>query len=439
MTSETLVTGWEASAPAADKPRQAVTMPAMVDPGGERRRWNLRLALTLLAAMACYAGIFLWVKPRLFHGNADFACFYRAGRMVLAGEGARIYDLAAEKVSDERWRSEFVQRGQDFHSLPFVFPPFSLALFAPLACLSYVKAELLWYVINVGLLFWIAFLLCGAQGIRGRPLPALLQLTPVFIPVDIALLQGQPAILLLLLFTLCYGWWRDGNEAACGAALALATIKPQFVVPLLLAVVWARRWRILAGFAATLMLLAGASCALSGWRTTLEFPQAVLHFAASPGIEHPGFMPNIRGLLCVLFGSLAAPASLKFAALALGVVMIPGAAVWLRRTFQSSLELSFSAMIALTCLTSYHSYLHDLSLLVLPFLLTAAYLATREWTWNRAVLAAAMAGIFLAPLAPTSFSQMVVALCGLQLVYVTALVVESRRASPVETRRAGTA
>ena len=59
-------------------------------------------------------------------------------------------------------------------------------------------------------------------------------------------------------------------------------------------------------------------------------------------------------------------------------------------------------MLAVTLLVSYHSYLHDFSLLLLPCFLLADYLAQCRWTMRDAGLAGLLVGFYVIPVAPTS-------------------------------------
>src|ERR1700756_3266662 len=59
----------------------------------DRRPHSTLVCFSALLALALYFATFLWLAPRIFWTAPDFACFYRAGRMVLRGAGAQVYDL----------------------------------------------------------------------------------------------------------------------------------------------------------------------------------------------------------------------------------------------------------------------------------------------------------------------------------------------------------
>ena len=263
-------------------------------------------ALILLAAavaIACYAAIWLWFQPIVFSTTkTDFSCFYRAGRMVMASDGARVYDLAAQREYDQRLGTSFVLEGRQF-SLPFVFPPYTLALFAPLSRLPYRAAEFLWYAANVGMLLALPFVLRQSLRSSSTSIAAQLLAPVFFLPAVLALMQGQPSILLLLLLAMTFAALDAGNETAAGVLLACAMFKPQLVLPLFVALIVWRKWKTLLATFWTGVALSAVSALIVGWRATLHYPRALLEFnrlSSAFGGEHPESMPTLRGVLHVL-------------------------------------------------------------------------------------------------------------------------------------------
>ena len=88
-------------------------------------------------------------------------------------------------------------------------------------------------------------------------------LGPVFfIPIIVGMVQGQTSTLTLFLFVLCYISVREGRDWIAGSALALAAIKPQFVIPALLVLAVAKYWRVIGSFLATSV---GLFAVFRGW------------------------------------------------------------------------------------------------------------------------------------------------------------------------------
>ena len=391
----------------------------------QRRRALLLLAAAV--AIAGYAAIWLWFQPIVFSTTqTDFACFHRAGRMVMAGDGARVYDLAAQREYDQRLGTSFVLQGRQF-SLPFVFPPYTLALFAPLSLLPYRAAQFLWFAANAGMLLLLPLVL--RKSLRSSSTSIAVQLlAPVFfLPAVLALMQGQPSILLLLLLAMAFAAFNAGNETAAGVILAFATFKPQLVLPMFVALIVWRKWRTLVAMFWTGVALSVVSALIVGWRATLHYPRALLefnHLSSALGGEHPESMPTLRGMLHVLIPQRSGIA-IAGITLAMSVALLLLFAVALKPTAAISAS-GYSLAIAVSCLLSYHAYLHDDSLLLLPILLIGQHLVHSRWKLTHTALALTIAGLYLIPVLPTSLSTTAMQMFAAMAMLAALLVIEIR-------------
>jgi len=364
------------------------------------RRANTWVLLSAAIAIGCYALIFCELRPRVFWANPDFAGFYRAGRMVLAGDGRQVYDLASQRAYDHKLQASLLRPGQRMVTLPFLFAPYTLLLFAPIARLPYGAAEATWFALNVCAILAVPLLLRERFRLRTGIVIAALLLSPFFVPVTLAMMHGQTSLLLLFLLTVVVVSLGRGNDTVAGIALAFATFKPQLALAVLVALLAARKFKALSAFGTTSVALLASSIAQLGWRGVLGFPRAIVEFEHLPSNvfqEHPEFMPNLRGLATAALPGwpkaelawLIAPVS----ALLLGIV-----AVLFARSSRHDYPLLFSILLTVTVLTSYHCYLHDASLLVLAGLLTVVHIDAQGWSTNRAALGTTMAAIFLLPI-----------------------------------------
>src|SRR5664279_293232 len=207
---------------------------------GARFLPSLAIGVLLLYSV----GTFIQQKRALLAGTSDFSCFYSAGKMVVTGNGSRIYDYEAQKEAQRPFFVPNLRRSV----LPFVFVPFVLVIFAPLAVLTYAHALMLWFALNVCLLISIPFLLRRRLNLSDSHLALALLVMTFFLPCSLSLAQGQPTILVLVLFTLAFLDLDEGHDFHAGCVLALTIFKPQFALPLLLALAITRRWKSLAGF-----------------------------------------------------------------------------------------------------------------------------------------------------------------------------------------------
>jgi Glycosyltransferase family 87 len=375
------------------------------------------IAAAVLIAIMGYLFVGLRVAPSVFaRSKNDFACFYRAGRMVVAGEGFRVYELPAEREYDDALGTKTVGADGKSVSLPFVFAPFTLLLFAPLAELPYRQADFAWYTLNAAILLALPFLLRKRLDLGPAAVVFALIAPFFFLPAILALIQGQPAILTLLLFALAYVDLGSGQELRAGCWLALASFKPQFVLPMLLALIVWRKKTMLLAFALTCAGLIVVSVPLVGWQATFGYPRALMRYASmagQPGGEHPASMPNLRGFLYSALDARVTPALLQLATLSISLMLMTGMAFLLKRQKQVSPE-GFSLVLIVTLLISYHSYLHDDSLLLLPCLILAREMLRSHKPGFQILASSTIAVVFIVPLAPTSLtmtaSQMFVAI-----------------------------
>ncbi len=370
-------------------------------------RRRILVAAALLVSVAAYAFVWSVLRPRVFAtSNADFSCFYRAGRMVTNGDGARVYNLHAEHEYDQALGMAATDPDGHRLHLPFVFAPFVLPVFAALSWLSYSDAALLWFAMNVGLLLVWSFLLSDPLHWSNTALALALFAPALFLPATLALLQGQPSIVLLLLFTLVYLDLTNGNDFRAGCWLAMATCKPQFALPMLLALVVWKKWRTIRAFCLSCLILFALSSAVVGWQAVLDYPRALLQFgrlAAYSGGEHPASMPNLRGAASALLPSTISPKATADITIAASLLLLAAMVLLLKRRVRFS-ALTFSLVMLLSLITSYHSYLHDDVLLLLPILLIATDRTHHRSPFFQAATTAVIAGLLFAPLVPSSLT-----------------------------------
>ncbi|MFO0837255.1 MAG: glycosyltransferase family 87 protein [Phycisphaerae bacterium] len=156
--------------------------------------------------------------------GGDFVAFYTAGRMICAGQGESLYNLAAQRD----WQASIV--GGNYSDLQaYVNPPGLAMLFAPIALLPYRLA----YVVTTLVLLSA---LIGGLCLLLRTTPALrpyvgvvIGLVWLFYPISRTVTGGQNTALTLLLLAWAYVALRGGRDALAGLALGFLTFKPHFV------------------------------------------------------------------------------------------------------------------------------------------------------------------------------------------------------------------
>jgi hypothetical protein len=305
-------------------------------------------------------------------GLADFRAFYAAGHIVRTGQAANLYDY------DLQHTVQNTRIGGRTAALPFVYPVYAAAPFAPLSYLRYKTAFYALLALNLALLalaVWVMLPWLAPLRTLWPPLPWLL--FACFYPVGIALVQGQVSLFLLLIFCLCFASLQRGRDAMAGTLLALALMKFHVVLPIvLLFCIW-RRWRFVAGFFAGAIAVFAACLGIAGVLGMKNYIHAMTVAAktGAVGVTRDAYqvfsakMPNLHGL------TFALARDARWGTILLAVLSISVLA-WTARSGPS-----FPRAIVAALLVSYHLHLHDLSLLLLPLALILSAGLERKIRW----------------------------------------------------------
>jgi glycosyl transferase family 87 len=315
-------------------------------------------------------GLFLGIQistwifflPGAIQGRADFRLHYAAAQMVRSGHADELYDLH----SQEEFQTRFVSREQV--SIPFLHPAYQVLLFLPLSYVSYRTSYLLFLAVNFGLLV----LMIKYLGRRFRNLHrinpnsvAFLFLS--FIPVGVALLQGQDSIVLLALFAASVSCL-EKNEILAGVFIGLGLFKFQFVLIIAAMFLLRRRWGFMAGFALSATASAAISVAVMGLPQIPAYVSLIQKTSAplsdSEQIRfgtYPLRMPNLRGLLSG--ATNLSQTAVRTAATVISSILLVVISFLTRR--RGSIDALCIAMVASASL-GYHLHIHDMSILLIP-------------------------------------------------------------------------
>jgi hypothetical protein len=360
------------------------------------------LVVCLLGFAALNAELLWQVRTSIFQGYGDFASFYTAGQIVRSGQSARLYDRALQwKIQQEFASTVKIRRGP----LPYIRPPFEALLFLPFAYLTYPAACVLWMALKLALLLTIPFLLPRLDGESFSNTTYALQslVCLAFFPTAFDLLQGQDAILLLVILVLGLRLLVRGVDLGCGAVLALGMFKFHLVILLLAILVLRKKGRVVLGFIASSSLLFGISLLMVHRSGLLAYPRYLwdLNQAAGLGmVTKPQSMPNVRGLLAVLLGSGPLPESAHWFLGGVVVLGIITASRSWRGGDRRSISVAFCFWIVVIVVTSYYGNASDLMLLLLPLLLLGdTFLRGLEVSgWPRTLFLAAAGVLLCTPL-----------------------------------------
>ncbi|MGA7522828.1 MAG: glycosyltransferase family 87 protein [Acidobacteriaceae bacterium] len=338
---------------------------------------QLRRLKPLLVCLACMLAIFtawtltLGIRSGII-GRTDFRSMYSAGYLERT-HPTQLYSLDAQLQIQNR----LISKG-DF-SLPYFHPGCEALLFVPFSFLPYPAAYLAFIAFNI-----VLIALCVLAGMRLfsdpipylQPRPGLVVL--LFLPVWVAVFQGQDSILFLLLLILAWKQMDDDRPFHAGLLLGLAMFKFQIVLPLACFLALRKGGRLVRGF-----LLGSTAVVALSFAASPQSPASfvrLVHNAALAGgsLNAPGHqsyisplrMANFRGLLFAFVGRHLSAHALLALTLAVSVLFLALVAILLRRVGND--RLAFSAALMACLLTSYHLYPHDLTPLLLPIVAIAA-------------------------------------------------------------------
>ena len=217
-------------------------------------RWRWRGSVALLAVAVGFV-IYPMIEGKGDVINSDWPAFATGARLIVENPG-HLYDIDVQRrtqleVTGGRTLITLGIKG----ILPFLAP----------AWVAFIAVPFELFGTNLGGRLWILFeLACLALGlllaVRPRPPSAIL---PAFagVPTALLLLNAQLDGLVALGVGAAIALW--SKPFLAGLALGLTLVKPQLVVPLGAALLIARMWRVIAGWAGAGMVLLLSTMALN--------------------------------------------------------------------------------------------------------------------------------------------------------------------------------
>jgi Glycosyltransferase family 87 len=186
-------------------------------------------------------------------------------------------------------------------------------------------------------------------------------------------MQGQDSILLLLLLAAALVALEQGQERRAGILVGLGLFKMQIVIPIAMLFLLWRRWRFFAGFA----LSAGLLSLISLWVVGIAQTAAYAHSLFSVGTNlataqqfplRVSIMANLRGLLAGLLGARLPAFWIQALTIVASILVL----LWAARAIPGKQKAADAFVIAITAglIVSYYLFIHDLSVLLIPIVIT---------------------------------------------------------------------
>ncbi|BEV00448.1 glycosyltransferase family 87 protein [Novosphingobium olei] len=335
---------------------------------GRVRAYGLMIALAYLPMLAK-----VYVEAT-GHIGSDFLAFWGAGKLVVAGTPARVYDIAAEQAVQA-----LSGTGQ---LVVFVNPPPYLFVAAPLGLLPYASAWVAWVIAG-----WAAWFLLCRRLLPDAPIAVL-----AFPGAYLAASHAQNGFLTaLLLIGGCLALPR--RPLLAGALLGALIVKPHLalLVPFWLAA--GRKWSAFAAAAASAIALCLASWLVFGSATWLAYPESFKASATLMADDSGPFflrMATVYAGLRYHFDATTALVGQGFVTIATGALTC----LYWRRAGDD--RAAGAMLLAATALASPYLFSYDLAFLALPVFWLVGEARREGWRpWEKLALVA----LWLAPLA----------------------------------------
>lgn len=329
------------------------------------RGYRIAIALTLALVIALGAAVLGGSGSDGPAGRlgGDFPAFYGAGRMVLEGDGANLYDVKAQAATQLDMMGgttgEFVYNP---------YPPHFAALFVPLAALGYRLSYLVWVVALVSMVALALRMLRPHIRLIDRAYFPVLVATVSFWPLLRGIIGAQNTALTLVLVVGTWAALRQGRDVIAGALLAGLTYKPQFAGPLIALVLLVevgrhRRWGIVGGLAGAGAALWGLGALANGWDWVWTWPRAVGDYPSVVAQNDAANELSFIGVARSMWG-YHSPVALTIGGLLAVAALIGLIALWWRRGAMADRHerLSVSALattLAVLVLLPPHSMFYD--------------------------------------------------------------------------------
>jgi alpha-1,2-mannosyltransferase len=299
-----------------------------------------------VVAVCCAMWTFLGAMVTPSSRNHDFLNIYTGASLALQGRFAELHDINVQ-LEEER---KYVPQADRL--VPFVRPHFYALILAPLALLPFGIAFWTWLGLQTLVLF-----ACWHWAVRRFP-PDSLVISALYLPTALGIAHGQDGVLMLAISIGAWSLLESGKPLQAGLVLALGLIKFHLFFLWPFAMLLARDWRMLGGFAAGGAAEALLSLLLGGFSGAQHYIAMLTNKDLERLSPTPEFMINAQ--------SIAANFANGNPVVQAGWTLLV-AALWIWSAWKAPLWRWWASTAFAGLLIVPHTYGYDASLLLLPF------------------------------------------------------------------------
>ena len=309
--------------------------------------------------------IYMLVGALLSFGKVnDLPQYYSAGYMLLTGQGGSVYDLDSLFATQ---RNLFPTLDPERLGIALFLPPMAVPLLIPIAYIPLAHAPAIWMlVLCLCMAIAVALLVYTYKLNRIQTLwfVSLIMLSGACYD---SLKVGQLSPFMFLALAISILAFNRSQGIMAGLALSALWLKPQYLIPLSVFLLGAKRWPSLVVIAGSGAVLTTIAVGVMGLDTFHNYAALVSNPTSLPFMQ-PELTPTLRGQLLRL-GVPAGQTSLYatiFMLLSLALTLYIGNRVAGRQNWY---QFGLIAVLPLMVLSSFHSHNYDL-LLLIPSLLS---------------------------------------------------------------------
>jgi hypothetical protein len=262
--------------------------------------WQI-LLLTLNLKTPVDQSKFVWLREDKLVCISDFVRYYAAGQMARSPDSTRIYEVPVHFPYVNR----LIEPYKIEHESAINFPPPAIAIMSLVSLLPLSSAYLVWSY--AGLLFAFAALCIFLVNCRKfEILDAVIFSLAVFdsFTAFLNVRVGQWVFWLIGFYLLFFFVSLKKKEVLSGVLLGVLSIKPQYVIPVLLVTLIQRRWKALATSAITAGAMTVYAATLLGWHNILIYPTIATNLERMADVGVVGHVQaSLRGFFTNLFPS----------------------------------------------------------------------------------------------------------------------------------------
>jgi hypothetical protein len=308
--------------------------------------------------------VLVWAFFQFLGPVSDFPQYYSAARCSISGQASSAYSTAElGKLQHELFE------GMGLRTVGFYLPPPALLFMAPLALFPVKIAAGVWIGLQVCALIISAFVLTRLWPRSRRYYTAFWSCVLLSGPFYEALRLGQPSPLLTLSLIATMFFWQTERPVAAAICLTPFAMKPHLIIPVLIFLVGAGRYKQCVWAAGLLLLTAVMALLIYGPEIYFSYLQAVQQALNTPSNNLMASMaadlnPTIRGQLLRVPGlskNLVSAGAIVCWAATLIYIFRSAKKLAGRRLFIENMAL---LCLPLTLISAFHCHDYDLLLLI---------------------------------------------------------------------------